>query len=179
VIRIQSLTYKIIVAGQGAVGKTTMLKRYQSGKFIPAITTIGVNFIVKEYEIGNRTLTLSIWDYAGEQRFQALFPSYCNGSSGSLVVYDLSRPQTMEELEPWINIIREQNGDIPVILIGAKKDTVEDYPDKFEFLLDQSRDYVKKMNLKSFYFCSSKTGEGVDEIFDFLAMQIYDKKPRT
>ncbi|MHA2296278.1 MAG: Rab family GTPase [Candidatus Hodarchaeales archaeon] len=165
------MTYKIIVAGQGAVGKTTMLKRYQSGKFIPAITTIGVNFIVKEYEYQNRTLTLSIWDYAGETRFRALFPSYCNGSTGSLVVFDLTRPQTMEELEPWIKILRVQNGNIPTILVGAKKDLIENEED-LNFLHQRGKEYCNKLELKGVYFCSSLSGEGIDDIFQFLALQI-------
>lgn len=177
-IRTRHNTVKVIVAGQGGVGKTTMLKRYQSGKFLPAITTIGVNFIVKDIEFMNKTITLSIWDYAGEERFQALFPSYCNGSNGALVVFDLTRPQTLNELDPWIRITREQNGNIPIILVGTKQDLIHEVED-FNFLLESGKRYCEKRDLKGVYFSSSMTGKGIDEIFSFLAFQITSHREQS
>ncbi|MHA2297112.1 MAG: Rab family GTPase [Candidatus Hodarchaeales archaeon] len=158
---------KIIVAGEGGVGKTTLLMRYQTGKFIPAITTIGVNFIVKEVDYSEKTVTLSIWDYAGESRFKALFPGYCSGSSGAVVAFDLTRPETLEKLSEWIAIIREKNGNVPILLVGTKRDIIND--ENIDFLLDKSKDFCNKMDLHGCFYCSAKTGEGVTEIFYALA----------
>ncbi|MHA1167982.1 MAG: hypothetical protein ACTSRU_09185, partial [Candidatus Hodarchaeales archaeon] len=110
----------------------------------------------------------------------ALFPSYCNGSNGALVVFDLTRPQTMDELDPWIKITREQNGNIPIILVGAKQDLIND-EEEINFLLEKGKLYCEKRDLKGVYFSSSKTGKGIDEIFSFLAFQItsYKEKLRS
>ena len=159
-----------MIAGPGGVGKTSLVYRFEKNEFIPAITTIGVNFVVKEIEIGGKTLTLSIWDYAGEKRFQDLFPSYAIGTSGSLVCFDVSkqfRMASLNQLPSWIKILREKNGDIPILLVGNKIDLVD--ADDLVELKDLVQPFIKKYNLQGVYFTSARDGRCVNDVFSNLA----------
>ncbi|MFW9928810.1 MAG: Rab family GTPase [Candidatus Thorarchaeota archaeon] len=166
------ISLKIIVAGQGGVGKTTLLRRYQSGEFIPASTTVGINFVTQQIQnTGNVPIILSIWDYAGEERFKVLFPGYSNGSRGGLAVFDSNRPESLEALSDWISIIFEKNGPkIPVILVGTKNDTLTGI--NSSFVNEKAQEFCKENNLRAFFSVSSKTGDGVNELFDFLSNEV-------
>lgn len=170
------ISLKIIVAGQGGVGKTTLLRRYQSGEFIPASTTVGINFVTHQIQYKNNLVILSIWDYAGEDRFKVLFPGYSNGSRGGLAVFDSTRPESLESLSDWISIIYEKNGpNIPIILVGSKSDSVSDY--ERQFVQEKAQQFSKDYNLRGYFSVSSKSGDGVNELFDFLAIQITQTLP--
>jgi small GTP-binding protein len=170
------ISLKIIVAGQGGVGKTTLLRRYQSGEFIPASTTVGINFVTHQIQYKDNLVILSIWDYAGEDRFKVLFPGYSNGSRGGLAVFDSTRPESLHELSDWISIIYEKNGpDIPIILVGSKNDSIND--DQRQFIQEKAQQFSKDYNLRGYFSVSSKTGEGVSDLFDFLSLHITQTLP--
>lgn len=171
---IRALTFKIIVAGPGGVGKTTMLRRYQSGNFIPASTTVGVNFVTHSFEYNSRSVILSIWDYAGEERYKVLFPGYCSGSAGAFAVFDITRPETLDQLSEWVEIIKDKNGGIPVLLVGAKIDAVENLQ-MMEHAAEQAIIFTKDHDLSGYFSVSSKTGEGIIELFDALSNAIMPK----
>ncbi|MHA1969337.1 MAG: GTP-binding protein, partial [Candidatus Hodarchaeales archaeon] len=119
------ITVKVVVAGPGGVGKTTLLKRRETNSYIPAVSTIGINFLVMDQEVGNRVLRIAYWDYAGEDRFRSLFPGYCTGSTGAIIAFDTSRIQTLAELPDWLSMIKQHNDpNIPVIVLGNKIDTI-------------------------------------------------------
>ncbi|MFW9906824.1 MAG: Rab family GTPase [Candidatus Thorarchaeota archaeon] len=174
---VSTLTVKVVVAGPGGVGKTTLLKRYETNNFIPAVSTVGINFLVMDQEVGDTLLRIAYWDYAGEDRFRSLFPGYCQGSSGALVAFDTSRIQTLSELPEWLKMIREHNDpNIPIVLLGNKLDTISDESRKI--IIKSAANFVKKYNLSSYYLCSAKTGEGMDSPFAHLGMLIVENKKR-
>lgn len=165
--RIQSV--KVVVSGPGGVGKTTLLARYSTDKYIPGKTTVGVNFLVRD----EGDLRISFWDYAGEERFKVLFPGYSTGSSGAVLAFDTTRPQTLKDLPDWLNIIREKNPDgIPIILIGCKFDAIEE--NEHDIVNEIADNFCKKFNLTGYYLSSSKTGEGIESPFSHLAILIKD-----
>ena len=168
-----TINLKIVVAGSGGVGKTTLLRRYQSGMFIPASTTIGVNFVTQQLTFEEKNIILSLWDYAGEVRFKTLFPGYCSGSSAAFAVFDLTRPETLIDLSDWIHMIYEKNKHIPILLVGSKVDAVE--PEKLELMKERAEVFAKDHNLVSFHIVSSKSGEGVSELFDALGNKILER----
>jgi small GTP-binding protein len=167
-----TLNFKIVVAGSGGVGKTTLLRRYQSGAFIPASTTIGVNFVTQQLEFEDKIIVLSLWDYAGEVRFKTLFPGYCSGSKAAFAVFDLTRPESLIDLSDWIAMIFEKNKNIPVLLVGSKSDAAD--PEKLELMKERANSFAKDHNLAGFWIVSSKTGEGVGELFDALGNKIVE-----
>lgn len=169
---VSTINLKIVVAGSGGVGKTTLLRRYQSGAFIPASTTIGVNFVTQQLEYDDKTIVLSLWDYAGEVRFKTLFPGYCSGSRAAFAVFDLTRPETLTDLSDWVQMIFEKNKNIPVLLVGSKSDAAGE--EKMTLMRERAEVFAKDHNLAGVWIVSSKTGEGVDELFDALGNKILE-----
>lgn len=159
---------KITVVGEGGVGKTTLIKRYITGVFSHSKTTIGVSFAIANVNIQNTVVKMQIWDLAGEERFRNLLPSFCKGSNGALVVFDLSRYPTFLALAEWIELVRKNTCSIPIILAGSKADLTADKT------VDQHqiKELIDKYCLKNYYSFSSKTGENIDKIFLELASSV-------
>lgn len=171
------LTVKVVVAGAGGVGKTTLLKRLETNDFIPAISTVGVNFLVLDQEIGKTILRIAYWDYAGEERFRSLFPGYCQGSSGGIVAFDTSRLQTLTEVPIWLEMIRAHNHpDIPIILLGNKIDTVNE--EERQAISESAKKVIEENNLSGYYFCSAKSGEGISSPFSHLGILIIENEKK-
>ncbi|MFX0071420.1 MAG: Rab family GTPase, partial [Candidatus Hermodarchaeota archaeon] len=83
------IKFKVIIAGSKDVGKTSLLRRYSTGKFdTSTLSTIGVDFETKKIVVDDVEILLNLWDFAGEKKFRILFPSYVSGASGALVLYD-------------------------------------------------------------------------------------------
>lgn len=164
---------KILTAGEGGVGKTTLLHRYVEGQFTADTRmTIGVEFFLKECIIEDQHCTLQLWDFGGQERFRFLLESYVLGAKGALLMFDLTRPITLENLEQWVNICRKGDPNLPILFLGTKHDlidqiTVDDdyalsFKDHFKFF-----DYLK---------ISSKSGENVYKAFDLLTMKILERQ---
>ncbi|MHA1932774.1 MAG: Rab family GTPase, partial [Promethearchaeota archaeon] len=114
---------KILTAGEGGVGKTTILHRYVEGRFSAETKmTIGVEFFLKETMIDDKQCTLQLWDFGGQERFRFLLESYVLGAKGALLMFDLTRMTTLENLEQWLNIVRKGDPNLPVLFLGTKLD---------------------------------------------------------
>ncbi|TFG10509.1 GTP-binding protein [Candidatus Thorarchaeota archaeon] len=162
--------FKIVVLGEGAVGKTAIVTRFSHGFFRTDYkTTIGSQFAVKNIETpsmhGNRlTVKLQIWDVAGQSRFQILRPMYYRGSSGGLLVYDVSRRRTFIVLEEWLDELRKAIGkDIPLVLVANKTDL----PDRV-VAPSEGREFADAHGMP-YVESSAKTGEGILDVFEQLA----------
>jgi small GTP-binding protein len=171
------LTVKVVFAGPGGVGKTTLLKRYETNNYIPAVSTVGINFLVMDQEVGRTLLRIAYWDYAGEDRFRSLFPGYCQGSAGAMVAFDTSRIQTLSELPEWLRMVREHNEpDIPIILLGNKIDTISE--EERETISTSANNFVKVNKLAGYYLTSAKTGDGMEAPFTHLGILIVEGKKK-
>ncbi|MFX1492743.1 MAG: Rab family GTPase [Promethearchaeota archaeon] len=160
---------KTIIAGEGGVGKTTMLHRYIKGKFIENMQmTIGVEFFLKELKIEGEIVIMQIWDFGGQERFRFLLESYARGAKGALLLFDLTRPITLENLEQWVNICRVEDPDLPILFIGSKSDLAGSVNISEDFLLQ----YQEENNFFNYLKISSKTGENVELAFKLLAKEI-------
>ncbi|HEY0090785.1 MAG TPA: Rab family GTPase [Candidatus Lokiarchaeia archaeon] len=164
---------KILTAGEGGVGKTTLLRRYVEGKFSAETKmTIGVEFFLKEVEVDGKQCTLQLWDFGGQERFRFLLESYVLGAKGALLMFDLTRPMTLENLEEWVNIVRKSDNTIPVLFLGTKLDLESD------IMVDDNYALQFKDNFKLFDFLkiSSKTGQNVQESFELLTRKILERQ---
>ncbi|MHA1730579.1 MAG: Rab family GTPase, partial [Promethearchaeota archaeon] len=119
---------KILLCGPAAVGKTSLIHRFIRSKFQADYKlTVGVDILTKDVEYAPGELaTLSIWDIGGQQRFEFIRSTFYKGAAGVLLVFDLSRAETWQQIQKWRNEVRQFAGDIPFVLIGNKVDLLEE-----------------------------------------------------
>jgi len=162
---------KVITAGEGGVGKTTLLYRYVEGRFlVNTKMTLGVEFFMKDLEIDERTINLQVWDFGGQDHFRPLLKNYSKGARGALLLFDLTRPSSLEKIDQWVNICRGENPDIPIIFLGTKSDLTESITVDDDFALK----FPKKYDFFKYLKVSSKTGENVNLAFELLVREIIE-----
>jgi len=163
---------KIITAGDGGVGKTTLLYRYVENRFLADTKmTLGVEFFLKETYIKGETINLQVWDFGGQDHFRPLLKDYSVGAKGALLLFDLTRPSSLENIEQWVNICRKENPELPVLFLGTKADLVDDVCVDAEYI----KDHQDKFNLYDYMAISAKTGENVENAFESLTRRVLDK----
>ncbi|TFG03743.1 MAG: GTP-binding protein [Promethearchaeota archaeon] len=159
-------TFKILLLGDASVGKTSFTKRYCYNIFNPSERlTIGVDFHVKTIDLKGKKVKLQIWDIGGEERFRFLLPTYCLGANAAFLLYDITRPSTLENITEWTSIVRQKGGPIPIVLVGAKLDLADD---ERKVPREHGIQIAEKNKMVGFVELSSKSGENVDEAFDTL-----------
>jgi len=176
-------TYKIITAGDGGVGKTTLLHRYVEGKFVmDTKMTIGVGFYLKKVNSEkiealppSNTYQLQLWDFGGEYQFRPFLDAYARGAMGAILMIDLTRMKTLDNIDQWVEIVKKDNKTIPIIFVGAKLDL----KDKISVKNEHVEEIMKKYNFIEYVKVSSKTGENVDYVFRRITEAVakqYNKK---
>jgi len=165
-------TWKIMMLGDAAVGKTSLTIRFISGFFLDDLKlTIGVDFYSKTTNFNDKKVKLQIWDFGGEERFRFLLHQYCKGANAAFFLYDITNRLSLDHLPDWTQIIREHAGDIPIMLIGSKVDLKE-----FRAVTrEEGILAAKKYNLSTFIELSSKTGENVEKAFDVITETLFEK----
>jgi small GTP-binding protein len=164
---------KILTAGEGGVGKTTLLHRFVEGRFSAETKmTIGVEFFLKELELDDKHCTLQLWDFGGQERFRFLLESYVLGAKGALLMFDLTRPMTLQNLEQWINIVRKGDPSIPILFLGTKNDLTDEIMIQDEYALS----FKEEFKLMDYLRISSKSGENVAKAFDLLTSKILERQ---
>ncbi len=160
---------KLLTAGEGAVGKTTLLRRYVEGMFhTDTHMTIGVEFFIKEIIFDNKVFTLQLWDFGGQERFRFLLENYVIGAKGALLLFDLTRFMTLKNVEKWISILRKYDPNLPVLFVGTKIDLI----DLIAVDDDHALSFLEKFNMFDYIKISSKTGENVDKTFELIIKKI-------
>ncbi|TET60453.1 MAG: GTP-binding protein [Promethearchaeota archaeon] len=169
----QKFILKILTAGEGGVGKTTLLHRYVEGKFSAETKmTIGVEFFLKETQIDSNHCTLQLWDFGGQERFRFLLESYVLGAKGALLMFDLTRLMSLENLQQWITIVRKGDPNLPVLFVGTKLDLT----DEIQIDDDYAMSFLNEFNLIDYIKISSKTGENVSTVFEMLTRNILERQ---
>lgn len=164
---------KILTAGEGGVGKTTLLHRYVEGKFSAETKmTIGVEFFLKETKIDSKQCTLQLWDFGGQERFRFLLESYVLGAKGALLMFDLTRLITLENLEQWVNIVRKGDPNLPILFLGTKLDL----EDEIQVDDNYAKEFLELYDLMDYLKISSKTGENVENAFNVLTRKILERQ---
>jgi len=169
----QKYILKILTAGEGGVGKTTLLHRYVEGKFSAETKmTIGVEFFLKETVIDDKQCTLQLWDFGGQERFRFLLESYVLGAKGAMLMFDLTRISSLENLEQWLNLVRKGDPNLPVLFLGTKLDL----DDEIQVDDDYAMSFLQEYKLIDFLKISSKTGQNVGPAFEVLTRKILERQ---
>jgi Ras-related protein Rab-1A len=175
---------KICLLGDGAVGKTALRERYLGKQFSSGyVMTIGADFAVKKTEIeteeGTKSVKFQIWDLAGQPRFNSVRELYYKGSHGGLLVFDITRRESFNNLRNWIDELYKNSGRgrMPVTVLGNKLDLINEAEDyvKREEVFEYIEDLKKELNISfsiPYLETSAKTGANVEESFSILAQNI-------
>jgi small GTP-binding protein len=160
--------FKIIVVGDGTVGKTSLTQRFVTGKFGTQYRmTIGVDLSIKIFKVSQKIVKLQIWDTGGQERFSYVSPLYYRGAVGALCCYDLTKRPSFLNLPKWFSNVEKYCGDIPLILVATKKD-LEEYRAVKE---DEGRSFAQERGVY-FFETSAKSEVNLKEPFYFLAKQV-------
>ena len=163
------LLFKLILIGDSCVGKSNILLKYLKNQFNEnSKTTTGVEFGTKNIIINNKRIKIQIWDTAGQERYRSITSAYYKGAKGALIVYDITRKNTFDNIDKWI-IDLKLNGDknICIIILGNKSDLI----DKREI---NKNDGIKKAEMYKIAFLetSALNGDNISKAFDELIEQI-------
>ena len=165
--------FKVLLIGEAAVGKTSLTLKFVHGKFkSDYLLTVGMEPYSKYLNIGNDIATLSIWDIAGQQRFDVFRTMFFRGAKAALLVFDLTRPATLSKLEDWHDdLVKNAGKDVLKILVGNKNDLVDlrSVPKK------DSMAFAKKIKALTYIETSAKTGDNVNESFHMITKKLIDR----
>ncbi len=167
--------WKIVLIGDGAVGKTSLRKRYLGEGFeTDYLSTMGADFALYDTKVEETHIRWQIWDLAGQPVFKDVVKAYYTKVFGAILVYDVTRRQTFENTDKWLddlwtNSKRDQN--VPVVILGNKIDLREEGAETVS--ADEGQQLADRLGIKIIE-TSAKTGEGVQNAFDQLGKEILD-----
>jgi small GTP-binding protein len=123
-----AVSLKCIIAGNGSVGKTCLLRRYTHGDFtMKTAPTAGSDYVPKNVQKDNASLKVNFWDCAGQQKYQHVVKTFFKGSHGAILVFDVSNPESFKEVEGWLRlIVKEAKQGVAVLVVGNKSDLRKD-----------------------------------------------------
>ena len=160
---------KITISGNGAVGKTSLCTSLTKG-FIPGTydLTVGCDIHNKKFDISNSTKSLSmvLWDLAGQERFSNIRDTFYKGSHAALVVFDITSRGSFYDVNSWIRELLKNSPQTPFIIVGNKSDRVND--DLREVTKDEALELAKKYGVP-YMETSAKNNENVEHVFQTAA----------
>ena len=136
-------SFKFILVGDTAVGKTSIIGRFVENRFDPNHEyTVGIEFACRNVILNNKVIKLQIWDTAGQEEFKAITRSYYRSSAAALVVFDITRKESFRNVARWVEDVKNNsNKDVILVLIGNKCDLVQERMVSKEEAFKLARDY--------------------------------------
>merc|ERR1712216_1058853 len=116
--------FKVVLIGDSGVGKSNLLSRFTRNEFmLQSESTIGVEFATRSIQVDGKTIKAQIWDTAGQEGYRAITSAYYRGAVGALLVYDITKHVTYENVERWLKELRDHaDSNIVMMLVGNKSD---------------------------------------------------------
>ena len=168
-------TYKVVILGEGRVGKTSILKRYFNNVFDDQQqSTVNAAFYEKDFSISGTKIHFKFWDTAGQEQFNALQSMYYRFAKGAILVYEVSNIETLEKVERWIRELQDNvPGKLNIVICGNKfdlvdKETINKQEKTVQELINK---YKSKYSIKHF-LTSAKTSYNITDVFDYITKQI-------
>ena len=173
-VQLVKMARKVVVIGDPAVGKTSLIKRFVQDVFDDRyLNTIGAKVMKKELGVNRPDtgeivdLKLILWDIAGQETFDNVKKAYYRGASGAIVVCDLTRRETMENMHRWIENLFDVSEVIPMVIICNKNDLAEDTQFDVETVEGEYAPYGAPV-----FSTSAKLGDNVEMVFHELGKMI-------
>jgi small GTP-binding protein len=165
---------KIVIAGDGGIGKTTYLKYFCYNNYSDDQTlTVGNEIFLKKLKIrsrdqGSGDYYLQIWDCGGQERFRSFLIDFYRGSVGAILGFDMKRRKSFFDLKEWVNHLRIHNPVLPIVLIATKKD-LGYHP---TLNSDLGYNFASEFNLLGFVELSTKKNMNIEKPFNLLIQHI-------
>ncbi|KAE8723899.1 Ras-related protein YPTC6 [Hibiscus syriacus] len=162
--------FKVVLIGDSGVGKSNLLSRFTRNEFcLESKSTIGVEFATRTLQVEGRTVKAQIWDTAGQERYRAITSAYYRGALGALLVYDVTKPTTFENVNRWLKELRDHaDPNIVIMLIGNKTDLKH----LRAVSTEDAQTYAEKEGL-SFIETSALDATNVEKAFQTILSEIY------
>ncbi len=163
----KKLAFKIVVIGDPAVGKTSLIRRFSENKFDTSyLPTIGADFNLKVIELPDAQVIMTVWDIGGHDRFQSIRSFYYSGAHGGIIAFDLTRKETFDNVKKWVTDILTGAGEkIPLVLMCNKSDLTNQIVVNEE----EIKKLVDELGI-TYFMTSAKSGLNVQDTFQKLAV---------
>jgi small GTP-binding protein len=169
--------FKILIVGDGGVGKTTILYRYVDGRFLEDTKmTVGTNFFIKDIDLPkeNAKIKFQIWDLGGQEHFAAIRQNFYAGAKGVIYVFDLTRRYSFNNLLEWRDEVETVIGkEVPSILIGNKLDLISN--DSLDISQDELTIMKEELHFSNYFKTSAKENFGIHDAFHQMGLLIFQK----
>ena len=164
--------FKVVLVGDSFVGKTNIMSKYLKNEFHDdSKATVGVEFGSKQFNIEGHSIKAQIWDTAGQERYKAITSAYYKGAKGAFIVYDVTRKNSFESIDKWINdVTAVADKKITIVLIGNKIDL----EDQRQVTKEQGEDKANKLQV-AFLETSAFSGENLEKAFQMMIKEVYKK----
>ncbi|EGR27830.1 ras oncogene family protein, putative, partial [Ichthyophthirius multifiliis] len=163
---------KIVIVGEGRVGKTSITLRYCQDQFSEdQESTINAFYLEKSINLQNsdEVVNIAIWDTAGQEKFRAIVPTYYHDAVCAILVYDITIKESFDKVKSWIKELQEctDRSKLIVCIAGNKGDL----ENQRQITKQSAEDYAKQVGAKHFT-TSAKANLGINEMFQFIADEI-------
>jgi Ras-related protein Rab-1A len=168
------IVFKVIVIGDGSVGKTTLLRQYVEHQFeTEYIPTVGVNILKEQIEVNGKTVNLMLWDIAGQPQFYLLHKVYYNGANGVILMFDLTNSPSFTNVNNWYNELIKYGLDVvPIILCGNKSDLKAER----KIIEPMAHSKMEQLGIPAYFETSAKEGTNVKEAFNKIIELMMSRK---
>ncbi|URE09454.1 RAB [Musa troglodytarum] len=162
--------FKIVLIGDSGVGKSNILSRFTRNEFcLDSKSTIGVEFATKTLQIEGKTIKAQIWDTAGQERYRAITSAYYRGAVGALLVYDITKQKTFDNVQRWLRELRDHADSNIVIMMAGNKSDLNHLRAVSE---NDGQVFAEKEGL-SFLETSALESLNVERAFQTILLEIY------
>ncbi len=159
---------KLCLLGDGAVGKTSLVRRFVFDVFDDKyLKSFGTKVSKKSLTVGDANVDLMIWDILGQKTQESLHAAYYKGAAGALAVCDFTRPETMKNLKSWLGSFRSVVGDQPIIILANKSDLEK------KFTMVEVESFGASLNCPVME-TSAKTGQNVELAFSEMGKKLME-----
>ncbi|KAF7224324.1 EF-hand calcium-binding domain-containing protein 4A isoform X2 [Nothobranchius furzeri] len=165
--------FKVVFLGNSGVGKSSFIQRCCTGHFhSKMISTVGVDFQMKSVILNSITVTMQLWDTAGQEKYRSITEQYYRKADGILAMYDVTQAASFTAVRGWMDSVREKmrEGTI-LVLAGNKLDSADNHSRDVTTAEGQSLAGFQAL----FYECSAKTGDNIEELMLHLAGMLVTK----
>jgi small GTP-binding protein len=169
---------KVVFIGESGVGKTCIIARFIKGIYVEGVSSTAASYASKTIDIPElgESITFDIWDTAGQEKYRSLTKFFFKGAKMAILVYDITRKESFENLKTcWYHDIKE-HGDPDIILgIAGNKCDLYEYEDVSE---KEAREFAKSIDAV-FYLTSAQSNTGITELFEDLGKKYLGQNSQT